>query len=98
MGAPQILSVTVMYPPGQSSIAPGETAEVWVDAVDSDNYQIDVTLTVRDQAGNESTGAAMVVVADGLVYSATASTPEGQPQPSISQHPTERNRFFVTAG
>jgi hypothetical protein len=97
MPAPQIVAITVLYPAGQSSIAPGETAEVWVDAVDSDNYTIDVTVTVKDQAGNPVTGGVAVIAADGLTYTAVASAVSG-PQPTITQHPTERNRFFVTAG
>jgi hypothetical protein len=100
MGTPQILSVFVIYPAGQSAVAPGETAEVVVEAVDSDNYTITVTLDVTNprEGGETVVQSQAVIVADGLAYAGTAAAPEGQPQPTITQHPTERNRFFITAG
>lgn len=93
MSAPVITGVQVIYPNGQTSLAPGQTAQVVVSATDADNYTLDGVVTVTDSGGNSSTAPFHVVVADGLTYAATSS----QQGASVVQDPAQPNRFYVTA-
>lgn len=74
MAAPIIDSITVSYPAGKTSVSPGETATITVVAHDVDSQTVQVSVTVKDAAGNVGTGQVPVVVSDPLTYSATAPT------------------------
>lgn len=91
MALPVITNVTVIYPNGQTSLAPGQQARVVVDAIDTDNFIITGNVTVTDGSGNAASSAFSVVVADGLTYAATASAG------SIAQDPARPNEFILTA-
>lgn len=90
MALPVITSVTVTYPSG-SSLAPGETAIIDVEAVDGDNYTVVVSLFVTDSSGNESNGTATVLVGDSLTYSAGADVG------TVVADPIVAGRFYFTA-
>lgn len=90
MAAPIINDVTVVYPQDRGYKLPGEAAELLVDAVDADAHSIEVTVVVRDSAGNEATRAAMVVQGDPLTYS--ASVDGGH---TVTQDPAQPTRFVV---
>jgi hypothetical protein len=87
MAAPIIDSVTVAYPAGKTSLAPGETATITVMATHPDHplpsssEELTVTITVTDKDGNKSapTDTIVQIVTGGgtdpndpLTYSATA--------------------------
>ena len=72
MAAPIIDSITVAYPAGQTSVAPGQTATLTVAAHDPDSQVVTVTVTVKDAAGNPATGTGTVTVMDPLTFTATA--------------------------
>lgn len=92
MATPVISNVTVSYPAGTSSLAPGQTATVVVSATDADNYQIAGTIKVTDSGGNSATAPFNIVVADSVTYSATADSGA-----TVVQDPTAKNKFYVTA-
>lgn len=91
MAAPVINDVRVVYPQGRSHKYPGEAAEVFVDAVDADAHSVEVTVVVRDTAGNEATRAALVVQGDPLTYSASTAA-AGH---TVTQDPATPTRFVV---
>ncbi len=72
MATPIINGVAVLYPGGLSYKLPGQAATLVVDAVDSDNLQIEVTVTVRDAAGSPTSQNAIVIQNDPLTYEGTA--------------------------
>ena len=74
MATPIIDSISVAYPAGKSSVAPGETAVITVVAHDPDSQTVMVGVTVTDAAGNAGSGQVPVVISDPLVFSASASS------------------------
>jgi len=72
MATPVITNVSVVYPAGKTSVAPGEIAQIFVTASDPDTRLVRVDLVVTDQAGVSGTGSVDIVVTDPLTYSATA--------------------------
>lgn len=90
MANPIITAVTVVYPNGQSYKLPGQSAELYVDAVDADAKTITVDVTVTDSAGNITQQTGLVVQSDPLTYSAT--TIAGH---TVTQDPSQPNKFFV---
>lgn len=71
MATPVINGISVIYPGGLSYKLPGQAATLVVDAVDSDNVQIEVVVTVRDAAGNQTQQSQMVIQNDPLTYEGT---------------------------
>jgi hypothetical protein len=72
MATPVIDSITVQYPAGQTSLAPGQTADVVVMAHDGDSQTVQVAVEVTDAQGNKGNGQVPVVISDPVTYSATA--------------------------
>lgn len=77
MAVPIINNISIVYPGGLSYKLPGQAATLIVDAVDSDNLQIEVQVTVRDAAGNPTSQNAMVIQNDPLTYEGVALSPPG---------------------
>lgn len=72
MANPVINSIVVGYPGGQSSLHPGQSASVTVNATDADAQTVTVAVTVTDSAAHVGTGQTSVVISDPLTYTATA--------------------------
>jgi len=89
MAAPVVTGVRVVYPGGRTYKLPGEAAELWIDALDGDGKTFTVAFTVRDGAGNETTGTATVVQSDPLTYTASAVGAV------VTQDPTQPSHFYV---
>lgn len=90
MANPVINGVTIKYVNNRGYKLPGEAAELFIDAFDSDNQTISVTITVKDAAGNEEAIKTVdVLQTDPLTYSATAQGAV------VTQDPAAPNHFFV---
>lgn len=90
MATPIIRNVTVKYANNRGYKLPGEAAEIFIDAVDSDSVTVAVTLTVKDSSGNVSAPQTVEIVqSDNLTYTAT-----GQ-DVTVTQDPIMPNHFFV---
>lgn len=90
MATPIIRNVTIKYANNRGYKLPGEAAEIFIDAVDSDSVTVAVTLTVKDSSGNVSAPQTVEIVqSDNLTYTAT-----GQGV-TITQDPIMPNHFFV---
>lgn len=92
MATPIIHAVTVTYPDGASSLAPGQTATIDIEATDADNTTLDIDLTATDGAGNKRQATAQIVMADALTFAATVDA-EGA---EVVRDPRVPSRFYVT--
>lgn len=91
MASPVITSVDVVYPNGLGYKEPGQPAEIFITAADSDNTTIEVSVKVTDANGNETTGVATIVQSDKLTYAVTSTTAGI----TVTQDPTQPNHFYV---
>lgn len=73
MATPIITGITVLYAGSREYKHPGEPATIIVDAIDADNEQFTVTVTVADSHGNETSQSKTIAQADPLTYAATTS-------------------------
>jgi hypothetical protein len=90
MANPVINGVTVKYANDRGYKLPGEAAELFIDAVDSDNTTVTVTIQVADSSGNTSTPQTVSITqSDLLTYSVSGTGAK------ITQDPTQPNHFFV---
>lgn len=69
MAAPIVDSVVIT----PSTIAPGGSADIKVNAHDPDTGLVTLTGTVRDQAGNVANVSGTVTITDALTFTLTAS-------------------------
>jgi hypothetical protein len=91
MANPVITDVKVKYANDRGYKLPGEVAELFIEAFDSDNKTISVTVTVKDSSGSESAVKTVEVLqTDELNYSITSE--DGV---TITQDPLAANHFFV---
>lgn len=90
MANPVITNVVVKYPNDKGYKLPGEVAEIFVEAFDSDNQTISVTISVKDASGSETvTKTVEVLQTDELNYSATSNVAK------VTQDPKMPHHFFV---
>lgn len=90
MANPVINGVTIKYANDRGYKLPGEAAELFIDAVDSDNTTVTVTIQVRDSAGNSSpTQTVNIIQNDLLTYFVTGAGVK------VTQDPSQPNHFFV---
>ena len=90
MANPVITSVTVKYANDRGYKLPGEAAELFINAVDSDNVTVSVSIVVKDSSGNQSAPQTVEIVQnDILTYVATATGA------TVTQDPKQSNHFFV---
>jgi hypothetical protein len=90
MAFPVINNVVVTYPGDKGYKLPGEAAELFIYAVDSDTLTISVTIKVTDSSGNVSPDQTVEIVqSDVLTYNVTSTNA------TVTQDPTQPNHFFV---
>jgi hypothetical protein len=90
MANPVINGVTVKYVNDRGYKLPGEAAELFIDAVDSDNTTINVTIQVKDSAGNSSPAQTVTIIQNDLLTYTVSGTGV-----KITQDPSQPNHFFV---
>lgn len=90
MANPVIRNVTVVYANDRGYKLPNEPAELFIDAFDTDNQVIEVTITVRDASGEaQAIKTVEVLQTDPLTYSATSVNAV------VTQDPAMSNHFYV---
>ena len=93
MATPVINDIAVVYPQTRGHKYPGEAAELFVAAFDSDNVTITAEITVADGQGNVTKRTALVLQNDPLTNSGAIIDPATGF--TITQDPSQPNRFVV---
>lgn len=87
MAAPIIRSVVAT----PSSLLPGQSATVVIDAYDPDARSVRISGSVVDVHGSRAEAVTVLTVGDPLTYELTCDDPSAQ----ISQDPQDPSRFAV---
>lgn len=88
MAAPSIRSIT----PAKTTLMPGESTQVVIDAFDPDARSITLAGKVTDAGGNVSTVSTVLTVGDPITYELTSS----DPSVTVTPDPAVPGRFTVT--
>ncbi len=91
MANPVITNVTVKYANDRGYKLPGEPAELFIEAFDSDNKTISVVVTVKDSSGSETAVKTVEVLQTDQLNYAVAS----EDDVTITQDPLAPNHFFI---